>query len=209
MLNKYNLQLYLFPKFVEEYSDEPKTQAQLELKNFWERPKNNVEKGVLYERYVGYLYEEAGYYVEYTGITKGVKDMGRDLICRYGRRVLIIQCKNWGYDKKIHAKYIYQLHGSVEHYRRQYPNRRVYGVFFTTSRLSLDAVVAASRLGIETHDRLLLRSSFPIIKCQKSTKKYYLPDDWHYDKIKLNLSTGDFYCMTVAEAESKGFKRAF
>lgn len=144
---KYNRQLYLFPKFVDEYSDEPLTQAQLELNNFWERNKNNPEKGALYERYIGYLYEEAGYYVAYTGIIKGVKDMGRDLVCRYGKRALIIQCKNWRYDKKIHAKYIYQLYGSVEHYRRQYPSRRVYGVFFTTSRLSFDAVVAARQLG--------------------------------------------------------------
>ena len=201
-------QMFLFPKFVYEYgTDMPSSEAQKELNHYWEREKSNPENGALYERYIGYLYEEAGYHVEYTGIQKGVKDAGRDLVCRYGNRVLIIQCKNWAYDKKIYSKYIYQLHGTVDHYRCRYKNRRVSGVFFTTSRLSFDALIASRNLEIETHDSFLMWSFFPVVKCKCFEKKYYLPDDWHYNDVNMDLKAGDMYCMTVAEAESKGFAR--
>ena len=42
---------------------------------------NNLEVGRLYERYVGYLYEQEGWSVTYKGIVDGLNDLGRDLIC--------------------------------------------------------------------------------------------------------------------------------
>ncbi|HAV10946.1 MAG TPA: hypothetical protein DCX32_00140 [Candidatus Moranbacteria bacterium] len=44
-----------------------------------------------YEMYVGYLYEKAGYRIEYKGILDGFKDLGRDLIAMKGNDVCIIQ----------------------------------------------------------------------------------------------------------------------
>lgn len=40
------------------------------------------------------------------------------------------------------------------------------------------------------------------------TKIYHLPFDQQYDSAKINKK-GEFYAMTVAEAEAAGFRRAF
>lgn len=204
-------QLCLFPKFVYDEQDftDPRTEAQRQLKNFWERPKSNSEKGAIYERYIGYLYEDAGYHVEYTGIKKGKKDIGRDLVCRVGRDVFIVQCKCWENSKMVYHNHIHQLRGTVEDYNKQYKSRRAHGVFFTTSRIARSAKVASMRIGIETHEKFVMPEPFPIVKCKLSEGKYYLPDDWGYDKVELNLGTGDCYCITVSEADSKGFKWAY
>ena len=36
---------------------------------------------------------------------------------------------------------------------------------------------------------------------------YFFPYDSGYDGVKLNFSKGDCYCLTVLEAEGKGFRR--
>jgi hypothetical protein len=52
-----------------------------------------------------------------------------------------------------------------------------------------------------------------MIKCninQSSKEKiYHLPFDQQYDRTKIIPSSGEFYAATVAEAEKKGFRRAF
>ena len=61
-----------------------------ELNNYWnrvKRSKDTTELGRLYEQYIGYLYEDAGYNVEYRGIDKGNNDGGIDLICKFGNIV--------------------------------------------------------------------------------------------------------------------------
>ena len=208
-MDGYSRQLYLFPKYVDDIEDGcvAEDHAQRELNNFWNRKKSNREIGALYERYIGYLYEEAGYHVKYTGIDRGCKDMGRDLICRCGSQVLIIQCKNWNFCKKVHVKCVYQLHGTLNHYQSQYPSRIVKGVLFTASLLSKEARAAAIKLKIEVHEHYLMRERFPVIKCKSNDKRYYLPDDWGYNEIQVIFGEGDCYCLTVTEAEWKGFKR--
>ena len=56
---------------------------------------------------------------------------------------------------------------------------------------------------------------FPRIKCNighdengMKTKIYHLPFDQQYDNTKIN-NEGEFFAMTVEEAESAGFRRAF
>ena len=50
-----------------------------------------------------------------------------------------------------------------------------------------------------------------MIKCNINTNTeeriYHLPFDQQYDKIKID-KPGEFYAMTVKEAEEKGFRRA-
>lgn len=201
-------QLYLFPKFIDDFDfyEDPVTLAQKQLNNFWERPKSLKEVGELYERYIGYAYEDARYTVDYFGIRHGKMDAGRDLVCRSGNHVFIVQCKNWAWYKTVFADVIYQLHGSVGHYRFQYPHRKVFGVCYSTTNFSISAISASKILGIEIHGNFKLPKRFPIIKCQASTRMYYLPDDWDdYDSVKLDLKVGDCYCATVSEAEQKGF----
>ena len=62
----------------EEYRKLPSVQRnQMALDRFWKRPKSKWLIGRLYERYVGYLYEQEGYNVDYVGIFKGFEDLGR------------------------------------------------------------------------------------------------------------------------------------
>ena len=61
----------------EEYRKLPSVEKnQMALDRFWKRPKSKWLIGRLYERYIGYLYEEEGYDVEYVGIFKGFEDLG-------------------------------------------------------------------------------------------------------------------------------------
>ena len=55
---------------------------------------------------------------------------------------------------------------------------------------------------------------FPRIKCNINyrdgiqTKIYHLPFDQQYDATKID-QPGEFYAMTVKDAEDAGFRRAF
>lgn len=112
-----------------------RSEAERALDRFWMRDKTNIEKGELYERYIGYLYEDAGYQVDYYGIRKGFKDRGRDFICRSGSQVLIIQCKNWESGYFVMVNSVHQLRGTVDEYSLQYPHRKAHGILFTTSKV--------------------------------------------------------------------------
>ncbi|UCE75193.1 MAG: restriction endonuclease [Methanomassiliicoccales archaeon] len=185
---------------------------QLALDRFWNRPKSKSLIGRLYERYVGFLYESKGYSVDYVGIFKGFEDLGRDLICKKGKEVLVIQCKNWSQFKTIYEKHIFQFFGTVFQYKDSYPTNSVKGIFHTTTQVSELARRFANELGIELIENHVFDQNYPCIKCNinPSTKEkiYHLPFDQMYDKTKVN-TTGEFYCRTVKEAELKGFRRAF
>lgn len=187
---------------------------QLALDRFWKRPhKSKWLLGRLYERYVGYLYEMEGYDVEYTGVFKGYEDLGRDLVCTKGNEVIVIQCKNWSQFKTIFEKHIFQFFGTVFQYRDQNPGKRVRAIFYTTTELSEVARRFAKELKIELKEKFKLPNDYPCIKCNISqvdkTKIYHLPFDQQYDNTQIEVKRGEFYCATVAEAERKGFRRAF
>jgi restriction endonuclease len=103
--------LYLTKEEYRSLSDEERNQRALD--RYWARPHSCGELGRMYERYVGYLFEQEAYHVEYFGILGGLEDLGRDLICHRGDEVVIVQCKNWSRHKTIHEKHIFQLFGSV------------------------------------------------------------------------------------------------
>lgn len=54
---------------------------------------------------------------------------------------------------------------------------------------------------------------YPGIKCNISVRTgeriYHLPFDQQYDTAKIGNVKGEFYAMTVAEAEKENFRRAF
>lgn len=198
----------------EEYRLLPSAERnQLALNRFWSRPKSKSLIGRLYERYVGHLYERAGYDVEYVGIFCGLEDLGRDLLCRLGDELLIVQCKNWSRFRTIYEKHIFQFFGTVFQYQDENPKTAVRGLFYTTTELSPLARRFSSQLGIELHENFQLDRSYPCIKCNVSmrdgTKIYHLPFDQQYDRTKVHKDRGEFYCRTVAEAEDQGFRRAF
>lgn len=170
------------------------------------------EIGTLYERYIGHLYEEEGYVVKYFGAVNGFEDLGRDLIIEGKKEILIVQTKCWAKFKKINEKHIFQLYGSLEHFKRtsKHDNKTVKAVFFTTAQYSDTSKEVAKVLGVELNYKDLDKT-YPLVKCnvnQKGDKIYHLPFDPYYDKIMIDTSQGKCYVHTVQEAVARGFRRA-
>jgi hypothetical protein len=195
-----------------EYQKLPETERnQLALDRYWDRWKSKREIGRLYECYVGYLYESKGYEVDYFGNIKGVEDLGRDLICKKGNEVIIIQCKKWSKFKQIFEKHIFQFFGTVFQYKQQHLGKTVRGAFYTSTKLSDLARDFAKEFGIELHEDHDLER-YPCVKGnigRDKEKIYHLPFDQQYDTIKIELDRGEEFFMTVKEAEDKDYRRAW
>ncbi len=185
--------------------------AQRELDRYLKQNLLPEEIGRFYERYVGHLYETEGFEVEYNGAISGFDDLGRDLIVKCVDEVLIVQTKCWARKKAIHEKHVFQLFGTMTHFKRtqktKIPTR---AIIYTTAKYSEKTQEVAEVLGVEL--RILeLNRSYPMIKCNTSScgeKFYYLPFDMNYDKIKMDLHRDDLFALTVKEAVDKGFRRA-
>lgn len=178
--------------------------------------KTKWQLGRDYEMYVGYMYSQKGYSVDYYGAYHGLEDLGRDLIAQKASTTLIIQCKYWSSKKEIHENHICQLHGTVVSYclENNLPTECVSGVLVTNISLSNTAKRFAQTLGITVVEKFAL-GNYPCIKCNINrspsgdiTKIYHLPFDQQYDSCKID-APGEFFAMTVAEAEASGFRRAF
>lgn len=199
------------------------SKGQLALDRYNHRHKTRWEIGLEYEDFVGYEYEKQGFSVEYTGFSAGLEDLGRDLICRKGGLVLIVQCKRWTTEKEIHEKHINQLIGTAIEFalknNASIPNlgvnktaqTKVVPVFVTTTSLSETAKRFAAVFGVEVHENHAFSPSYPQIKCNISgssqEKIYHLPFDQQYRTTKINRP-GECWASTVKEAEEKGFRRA-
>ncbi len=199
---------------VDEYRKLPAYERnQLALERYWKRPHKKGEIGRMYERYVGYLYENEGYDVEYYGISEGKFDLGRDLICRKGNDHLVVQCKYWSQFRTIYEKYIFQLFGTFFQYRDEHKSQNIRAVFYTSTNISDLAKRFAKELDIELIENEKMDKGYPCIKCNVSringTKIYHLPFDQQYDNVKIEKSKGEFYCSDTKEAESNGFRRAY
>jgi Tfp pilus assembly protein PilO len=203
---------------LEDFNNLPVSERnQRALDRYLSRNLNNAEIGRFYERFLGWHYESRGWDVEYHGILQGREDMGRDLICRKNGRVLIVQAKNWGTKRLIHEKHIFQLYGTVQLYLMDQEQAlipaNVKAIFVTAASLSPVAQRAAKWLGIKSKENYLLDKSYPMIKCNinqaTNEKIYHLPFDQQYDRTKIIPALGECYVSTVAEAEKRGFRRAF
>lgn len=188
---------------------------QLALDKYLARNHSKGHIGKMYERYIGYLYEQKGWQVEYFGIKEKLEDMGRDLICRGKNRILIIQCKCWSKASTLHENVICQLFGTTKMFEIEQGEGQLFGtpispVFITTTKLSDKALCFANKLGVEVLT-IPLKKDYPMIKCNISPygeKIYHLPFDQQYNSTKIDKA-GEFYALTVAEAVEKGFRRAY
>ena len=65
----------------------------------------------------------------------------------------------------------------------------------------------AKKLGVRVH--VVEMGEFPVIKCNinNGNKIYHLPFDQQYWRTQI-INDGEFYAWSVAEATSKGFRRA-
>ena len=180
------------------------------------RKKNNWQIGRDYELSVAFEYRQKGYDVDTFGSYMQLEDLGRDLIAKKSRIILIIQCKYWSKNKTIHEKHIFYLYGTTISYCLEHdiPLDSVHGIFVTNTILSNMAKKVADQLGIyivENHQMV----EFPRIKCNigrdefgEETKIYHLPMDQLYDRVKITKN-GEFFAYTVEEAISAGFRRAY
>ena len=116
--------------------------------------------------------------------------------------------------KKIGAVPIYlYLSGTVFQYKDENPDKKVQAIFYTSTQLSDLARRFAKELKIDLKENFKMNKEYAAIKCNISRvdgeKIYHLPFDQQYDKVKIEKHFGEFYCLTVKEAENKGFRRAF
>lgn len=164
-----------------------------------------------YERYIGYLREQAGARVTYQGIFAGLEDLGRDLICEAAAGIEVVQCKRWSKRRTIHEKHVFQLFGTVVAMRIEHPGKTVTGTFTTTTALSDRAHQFAAQLGIRVEEDVPL-ADYPRIKCnvgRHGQRTYHLPFDQQYDTTLVEPEKGERWVPTVADAEGLGFRRAW
>jgi hypothetical protein len=165
-----------------------------------------------YERYVGYLREQAGWAVTYHGIVKGFEDLGRDVIAEKDGAIEVIQCKRWAQHKAIYEKHIFQLFGTMTAARIENPGKQVSGTFTTTTKLSDRAREFARVLDIQVEESFPL-ADYPRIKCNIARRTderiYHLPFDQQYDSTVVEPVRGECYVATAHEAEELGFRRAW
>ena len=165
-----------------------------------------------YERYVGYLREQAGWAVTYHGIVKGFEDLGRDVIAEKDGAIEVIQCKRWAQHKVIHEKHIFQLFGTMTAARIENPGKQVSGTFTTTTKLSDRAREFVRVLDIQVEESFPL-ADYPRIKCNiarcTDERIYHLPFDQQYDSTVVEPVRGECYVATAHEAEELGFRRAW
>jgi hypothetical protein len=181
------------------------------LDRYLKSRKSPWQLGRDYERYVGYLREQAGCAVTYHGIFKGLEDLGRDVLAEKGGALEVIQCKRWAKHKTIHEKHIFQLYGTMILAKLEQPKKEISGTFTTTTALSDKAREVADYLGIKVEEGLPL-DDYPRIKCNighEDKKIYHLPFDQQYDTTVIEPDRGELYVATVAEAEERGFRRAW
>ena len=116
---------------------------------------HSKKKGTEYELFIGRIYENHGYAVEYNGIQKGGRDGGIDLICHSKQYTILVQCKCYeASNSNIGVSDIYKFYGAFRHYAIKHPKEVVQGAFWTSRKIDENAKVfeAAVELGITLHD---------------------------------------------------------
>jgi hypothetical protein len=203
---------------VEEYRNlSVDERNQLALDRYKERRRRSSWiAGVEYEMFYGYKLRQEGYSVLNFGAERGLNDLGRDIIATKNGNTYIIQCKRYSIHHEVHENTICQLFGTTLHYKitakqRQYycsdPNK-IFPVLVTTGILSNTAKEFAEKLGVKVVR--VQMGEYPMIKCNINNGNmiYHLPFDQQYWRTVID-KPGEFYAMTVKEATSKGFRRAF
>ena len=184
----------------------------LALKRYKSRHKTKWEIGRDYERFVGYRAEDAGGEVYYQGIIEGFDDLGRDLVVRYGGDIEIVQCKYWSREKQIHEKHVFQLHSTRLAYEIDHPGSTPAALLVTSTVLSQRAREFANKLGVRYLEQIGM-DDYPVVKCNVSRvtgeRIYHLPFDQQYDKTLVETGRGEFYAWSAADAEARGYRRAF
>jgi hypothetical protein len=196
---------------------QPSERSQLALDRYWQGSRRRTAwvAGRQYERYVGYKFESKGFEVEYHGAIEGKQDLGIDLVCRKNEAVHIVQCKRLSPIKQIPVRenVVAQIYGAAMFYAliHSLDCKSVKPAIYTTYELSPQAKNFAEMLGVATRENLAFEA-YPCIKCNISESTgeriYHFPFDQQYDRTVIGNVPGEFYAMTVSEAEKAKFRRA-
>ncbi|WP_165087738.1 hypothetical protein [Neisseria yangbaofengii] len=188
------------------------------------------EAGDRYERYLGYLYERAGWRVEYYGLTEGVANSNRgiDLICEKDGITHFVQTKYWsdGVVAKTNVnnvidRIVKNMQGIID---KRAIRGDVQAVLAAKPKLSEQVAAYAQEQGVLLLDDLAVQP-YPLVKChtgKRGSKKYFLPyladknpakyeeirqGAWEpYDLVRMDTANGDVYVHTIEEAETLGYK---
>ena len=188
--------------------------------------RTNSEVGYDYEMYIGYRYRTSPIFkwkVEQYGISKGLNDLGRDIIAtredhETGNTIVeVVQCKYWSQEKQIHENVIAQLFGTAMMYKLEHMDefigkgKLIVIPSLMTSTEPSDTAIRFAKL-LHVRIRVEPMNEYPRIKCNVNRttgeKIYHLPFDQQYHNVKIE-NDNEFYAYTVAEAVSKGFRRAY
>ena len=189
---------------------------QLALDRYKERRrKSNWVAGVEYEMFYSHKLRRGGFNVINFGAERGLNDLGRDIIAVKDGYTYIIQCKRYNIHHEVHENTICQLYGTTLHYKITQKGEflfsdpdKILPVLVTTGILSDTAKEFADKLGVKVIQ--VQMGEYPMIKCNinNGNKIYHLPFDQQYWRTVID-KPGEFYAMTVKEATSAGFRRAF
>jgi Restriction endonuclease. len=203
---------YLLDSYIGIFSERPD----------YKRKLSNREKGSRYERYLGYLYERAGWKVDYNGETSGVLDGGIDLICisRDGEMCHAVQAKHWA-RRQIDTQDIRKFKEDFEDIRRLIKHPSPQAVFIiSSSSFTPEAKELAEEYDITILAQAKMPKSYPLVKCLNKSngeKIYVLPpivstgkygSGSIYVYLSADFTQGDCYVYTCAEAERLGYKVA-
>ena len=169
------------------------------------------DAGLKYERYLGSLYENDGWFVEYIGALNGLEDYGRDLICSKNNVVRVIQAKRWKENSPLYMKHVVQIFGTTlllqqERSLLETPTP----MLVSTSAFAEDSKRAAQALTVKLVVKPLDKnySCMKVHKSRSGEALYHLPFDQQYDRIQMDISKGDAFVKTVKEALNMGARRA-
>lgn len=182
------------------------------------RKLSNREKGSRYERYLGYLYERAGWEVDYHGEKMGIYDGGIDLICisRDNEVCHAVQAKLWT-RRQVDTQDMRKFIDDFEDIRRGISHHEPQAVFITSNRFTPEARTIAEQHNVILLEKAAMPQSYPLVKCLNGTngqKKYLLPPILEVGKngsyepyvyVSADFTQGDCYVYTCAEAERLGY----
>lgn len=173
--------------------------------------KNKWQIGRDYELYIGHVFKLKGYtkIIQY-GIEKKLEDLGIDIIATNPQtgKTAYVQCKYWSKHKMIRENTVTQLYaGALIHMLNNNEQPALAEFYVCTSTIASDlAKECAKILGVTINENIPI-GAYPSIKCHNGElgRIYHLPIDQMYDRT-LSI---ELFATTCAEAESKGFRRAF
>ena len=193
---------------------------ELKLKREIERQKDQLEIGLAFERYYGYLIEQEGFSVNYWGIKRGVQDGGIDLVAKKGKKTTYVQCKYWSKNTVIRENTVSQLYGSslnmylqnggdIDEFNKLVKKGDISMVLATHTVLSEEAKNFAKLLGIKYVENIEMQE-YPMVKLVDGENKiYYIPTDEQYDEIIYNSTSKKYSrCKSCEEAEELGYRGA-